>query len=1093
MDFGTRYDKLNQRQKDAVNQIYGPLLVIAGPGTGKTELLSMRAANILRKTDALPSSILCLTFTDSGANNMRQRLSQIIGEDAYKVAINTFHSFGTEIINQHRQYFFRGADMKPTDDLTSHQIIREIFDDLDWQNPLKVINNDSYVYLTDVQKAISEFKQSGLSPDELRMIAADNQNVIDKINPMISQLFAERISKNTVIKFAELAESISQIEIEVDRKLPVSITPYQDVLSLSVAHAASEAIDEGSTKPITAWKKEWCEKNEFGAQVLKDSRSAEKLQESINIYEKYQEALGQKQLFDYDDMILSVLSACEANPDLRANLIEQYQFIMVDEFQDTNQAQLRLLFALTGEGSEPNIMAVGDDDQAIFSFQGADIGNIQRFRRHYDNPPIIVLSDNYRSNNQVLVGARSVITQGQDRLENSIADLSKELIAHSDLDGEVILKEYQTPVSERSAIAKNVKKLIDSGVKAEDIAIIARRHNELVELLPHLQAEKITVNYERYDDVFEQQIIQLLELLVRTIISIHDGEHDQTDVLLRDLISHPALDFQTEDIWKLSLIAWRNRTLWLEEMLLNPTFSPFANWLIERGTKINQLPLEQQIDELLGLADINPSTETSEFKPPFGNYFFAKDKLNDQPEEYLIAIEALRTIRDALKSHFESESPDLNQFISLIELYKSTGSRLANVRSHVSGQTGAVNLMSAHKSKGLEFKHVYVIGATDSSWGEKARSRSRLIRYPANLKLAPAGASYDERLRLFFVAMTRAKTHLNISYAKTDLTGKDTLVASFLSAQSPEAQTSVDNLVQIEAAKIDWSSRLSSPITPDLKATLAPILENYKLSVTHLNNFLDVSRGGPQTFLLNNLLRFPQAKSASASYGTAIHSTLQYAHNIFKVDGSLPQLDDILSYFTDKLKKNHLAKEDFDRYLEQGQGTLRQFIEQKRESFTKNQLTELSFAGQGVAVGSAQLTGALDLVDLDKKQKTIFVTDYKTGKPSASWQGKTDFEKIKLHKYRQQLMFYQLLAKHSRDYAGYDFIGGRLQFVEPDKRTNEILSLEDNFSDEELANFSQLIEAVWKKIINLDLPDISKYEPTYKGMLRLEQDLIDIK
>ena len=98
MDFGTRYDKLNQRQKDAVNQIYGPLLVIAGPGTGKTELLSMRAANILRKTDALPSSILCLTFTDSGANNMRQRLSQIIGEDAYKVAINTFHSFGTELL-----------------------------------------------------------------------------------------------------------------------------------------------------------------------------------------------------------------------------------------------------------------------------------------------------------------------------------------------------------------------------------------------------------------------------------------------------------------------------------------------------------------------------------------------------------------------------------------------------------------------------------------------------------------------------------------------------------------------------------------------------------------------------------------------------------------------------------------------------------------------------------------------------------------------------------------------------------------------------------------------------------------------------------
>ena len=128
-------------------------------------------------------------------------------------------------------------------------------------------------------------------------------------------------------------------------------------------------------------------KNANGEFVLKDFTAAEKLSAAINVYEKYVNILSERSLFDYDDMILSVIQACESHPELRANLQEQFQFIMVDEFQDTNLAQLRLLFNLTSENDDnPNIMAVGDDDQAIFSFQGADVGNIQRFRQHYHDP-----------------------------------------------------------------------------------------------------------------------------------------------------------------------------------------------------------------------------------------------------------------------------------------------------------------------------------------------------------------------------------------------------------------------------------------------------------------------------------------------------------------------------------------------------------------------------------------------------------------------------------------------------------------------------------------------------------------------------------
>ena len=155
MDFDTRFDKLNDNQKVAVTTTDGPLLVVAGPGTGKTELLSMRAAQILRQTDTLPSNILCLTFTENAAANMRERLREIIGEDAYKVAIHTFHGFGVEVINQNREYFFNGSDYKPSDELSQHRIVQQIFEKLSRDNPLSSINHlGEFTYASDFRSMV---------------------------------------------------------------------------------------------------------------------------------------------------------------------------------------------------------------------------------------------------------------------------------------------------------------------------------------------------------------------------------------------------------------------------------------------------------------------------------------------------------------------------------------------------------------------------------------------------------------------------------------------------------------------------------------------------------------------------------------------------------------------------------------------------------------------------------------------------------------------------------------------------------------------------------------------------------------------------
>ncbi len=1147
MDFHTRYAKLNANQRQAVDYIHGSLLVIAGPGTGKTELLSMRTAQILRQTDTLPDSILCLTFTESGAANMRQRLRQIIGEDAYKIAIHTFHSFGTEIINQHREYFFHGADSQPADELTQHQVVTGILEGLDWRNPLSVKNNGEFVYTNELIRVISEFKQSGLTPTELRLVMADNQRVIAGIAADIQQVFATKISKKTIELFAPLAENIAERigeggatkpsenaassalhHAEPSANLPSSITPYAQVLALSIAHAAQEAIDANSTKPLTAWKNKWCEKNAAGEFVLKDFTASEKLSAAIDVYEAYGNVLAERSLFDYDDMILSVIQACESHPELRANLQEQFQFIMVDEFQDTNLAQLRLLFDLTGDEDNPNVMAVGDDDQAIFSFQGADVGNIQRFRQHYYDPKIIVLTDNYRSAADILTAARGVITQGTDRLENTIDGLSKQLTTHASSSGaRVQVQEFTSASEERAGVARQIAEMIKRGENPAHITVIARHHKELIELLPYLYRQNLTVNYERHDDILEQDIIQALDKLVRVVVAIHQNNLDTANSLLPEVIAHPAFGFSALDIWRLSLHSYKNRQLWLESMLASSTFRPFGEWLLERAKDVPNLPLEEQLDKLLGLEmgtgitpidsvqrpspehpqtpgtkrgvdrDSSGTHSSKEFlqsageEPSLAAHYFSPEALAQNPDAYLTTLESLRTLRQKLRDRTTDEIPTLADFLEFIDLHRSTKTRLTHIRPQASALGGAINLMTAHKSKGLEFPHVFVIGAIDSAWGEKVRSRSRLIRYPANLQLQPAGASYDERLRLFFVAMTRAKTTLTMTYSQTNDAGSDTMIASFLTDHAPTIIPAVDTpAAQITVAQTDWSTRLSAPITAELKDVLAPTLETYKLSVTHLNNFLDVSRGGPQNFLLNNLLRFPSAKSPAASYGTAIHASLQQLHNLLGADHHLPTTERILNYFRTSLEAQHLPPDDFALYLDKGTAALTAFLDAKSSDFRDTELAELDFAHQSVVVGGARLTGKLDVADIDKNNKTIFVTDYKTGKPSHSWKGTSDYEKIKLHKYRQQLMFYQLLVESSREYGNFSFTGARLQFVEPDMKTGDILSLEDTFSREELAKFAQLIGVVWQKITTLELPDISEYSADYKGMLQFEEDLL---
>lgn len=1108
--FSENYDLLNDAQKQAVDAIDGPVMVIAGPGTGKTQLLSMRVANILKKTDALPSNILCLTFTESGQAAMRKRLIELMGPEAYGVAIHTFHSFGSEVINTYSQFFYHGAHFQAADELSSYEILRDIFEKLPHDSSIKSLMNEEFTHLRDTQKAISYLKKSGLTPDELLLILDNNQAFIETYEGTLAEVFNDRISKRTLPKLENVAAKLTSYQDD-PLKIP-TFKPIAQVVTSMVEKAIQTTAESNNTKPLTALKSLLFTKNNSGQLVFKDRLKDEKLRAVAGVYYDYLVAMRDQTLYDFDDMILRVVHAIEVFAQLRYELQERYQYILVDEFQDTNGAQLRLLFNLTNNEAsdgQPNIMAVGDDDQAIYSFQGAEIGNILAFRETYKDVRLITLTENYRSTKPILELARSVITLGSERLENVIPNLIKEPIAHhTNPKSAVQLSILRSPSKEYQHVIDLVQAELATGTLPQNIAVIGRNHSHLLKVLPYFHNAEVPVAYERRDNVLASPPIVILELLAQVVVALSNQAYDAVDAKLPELLSHPAWGISPSDLWRLGLKAFNNRELWLEIMLATDgQLKDIAQWLLKVAKEAPHQPLELMLDTLLGshesqVAEFESAEgddgsftigRTEEYASPIRTYFFKQSALNNQAAKYLSFLAALTTLRQRLCEYKPSSQLHLDDFIRFLDLHARTGITISSSSEYRESEN-AVQLMTAHKSKGQEFDSVFIINLADDIWGTATRGHSRLINFPANLPITPAGETDDERLRLLFVAMTRARNRLFLSSYTVNERGRESVIAKYLQANNlPEIAINkeITTAEEVKAAEATWHERLILMPKGDMKKLLAPTLEKYQLSATHLNNFTDITRGGPQTFLLQNLLRFPQGKSIPAIFGLCIHATLQRAHTHLSATGEKRPLEDILHDYENLLTKQRISPNDFEHLAQRGSMVLSNFFKSRYDDFRSNQIGEKDFVSQGAVVGGVKLSGKIDLIEIDKANKEIIVTDYKTGKPQRTWIGKTDYQRIKLHKFRQQLMLYKLLVENSRDYGGkYQVNLGVLEFVEP-ADNKEVVRLELDFKAEELERFKQLIAAVWSKIQTLDLPYITKYEPSMKGILQFEDDLIN--
>jgi DNA helicase-2/ATP-dependent DNA helicase PcrA len=1070
------YKQLNTRQQEAVDHIYGPLLVLAGPGTGKTQLLSARIANILQKTDASPQNILCLTFTESAAQNMRERLSTLIQDDAYDVHINTYHGFGSDIIRSYPEYFEdvnleTGKDSRierPVDELQALQIVSELLNNLPYSSPLLGAKH----YPKHVVSTISELKRALISPDMLKKLAKENLTQVQKLSPKIAKLLQD------VKRFPSKAEESLQLFSGIVEVLE-NEAGLAEIAHEELQEAMAEATELQKSTPLTAWKNSWLTKDAQNQFMFTDQDQHLRMIELASVYENYQAKLSEKQLYDFDDMILRAITALQNKDELRFNLQEKYQFILLDEFQDTNKAQFELVRQLAdnpvNEG-QPNIFAVGDDDQAIYAFQGARVSNMLAFKNSYRNVKVINLTENYRSHPDILHVAHNIATQIESRLHYELEGIDKLLVSSSislPKNAEIERHEFNAEANEYAWVANKIQNLIADGTHASEIAVLAPQHKYLERTVPFLAKNEVPITYEKREDILQTALLRAFRSMSELVIACSKQDIAKMNELFPQVLSLDFFSIPVEQIWKVNWSYRNEEKSWAETALESEILKPHLLAFLALGLRAKSEPVEYILDYLTGSAPLRID-ETTNYVSPLKTFYFS-DK--DDSLQYYELLTNLSTIREHLRARQAGEENLMTtqDFLDFIHAYELAEQPLINTHP-IAQKEDSVRLMTTYKAKGLEFEHVFLLSVHDDVWGKKARGNSNKLSLPANLAhIRYAGSSEDELRRLLFVAITRAKHGLYLtSHAMKD-NGKNTEPVKYLleftdgdirkSIVLPESSQLVNAKdfsaeETMQAVDTLWHSR-HLELPADLKSLLSDRLKNYQMSPTHLNTFIDTEYGGAEVFLLQTLLRFPQAPGEDGEFGNAIHSTLDWFQKQLN-KGNKPTLPQITKEFDRQLDHRYISKERMDDYRARGHHALSVYMPASESMFKTNASSEVDFRKEVVMLGEAHLTGKLDRLEIDETNKTIAIVDFKTGKPMTKWD-----TSLKSQKYKQQLYFYKLLIEGSHTHANYSVSSARLEFVEPNTQNKKVEPLYVVFDDKYEGELRDFIAAIWQQIQNL--------------------------
>ncbi|MCX6757412.1 MAG: ATP-dependent DNA helicase [Candidatus Nomurabacteria bacterium] len=929
--FTIQYKKLNKAQKDAVESIDGQVMVVAGPGTGKTQVLALRIGHILKETDTKADSILCLTFTNSGVKAMKKRLEEYIGTDANNVKISTFHAFAIKLVEDNYELLDFKRMPKLLEDDEAVFLADEIMQNNTWEY-LRPRSNPT-MYFNDLKSLISVLKRERLTPEEfLKEVEHDI-----------------KFYKNDPDSISTRGESKGKLKKEIEKKI----------------------------------------------------ESLERTREVVEFYRIYEERKREENLMDYDDVLEYAVKLVEEYEDVRADVKEEYLYVLVDEHQDSSGVQNNFLKAVWKDTEKPNIFVVGDDRQLIYAFSGAKLSYFEEFAHFFGKAKLIILTENYRS-------TASILALADNLLGSSIT--KEKLNSNTKGEDKILLNEYSYPRDE----------IIGAGLYFKN-KIVASTGSE--KMKPEDCAILVPKNFHVRTAI---QILGDMGLPVSTGKSMSLFNVKETYSFLR------VLNIITEPF----------NSVFLSESLLDNTsgVKPFESHKFLKTLKPDRMTIDDLINNgggdglFAGENDISKWgknlkawTELANGKLSIVVSKIGNELLIDNSKthsELLKNVEVVRSfIHTAMIFEQKHNNANLKDFI---EYFK----RLENYGNHITLATfesdNGIQVMTLHKSKGLEYKNVWIAHMNEEVLMSEKRNGFTL---PEKVKEHIHERDIENAKRELYVAITRAKENCVISYANESYNGAQMELAQIIRELPQEThfikkekeETEKEIMAGESGVKIYTSvvEKKEGKIINEIKDFARENYKNTKVTVTLLNNFFEC----PWKWYFRNFLKLPEVKGTSLALGSAVHSTIEF---ILK-NKELPSDKIIKEKINESLNKEGVQDEkEIKTLAKDAEKAIKNWIDGYYANLSKDYSSERSVQFTDPKYPDLLMYGKLDLTE--RENGNITVTDFKTGKPKT----KSEIEKIdeegRLSGYMRQLTMYSYLVAGAE--RGKSVESSRLLFLE---------------------------------------------------------------
>lgn len=989
----------NELQQKCIDSIEGKYLVLAGPGTGKTFTIINRIKNMIKNKNVNAEEILCLTFTDAAANEMRSRLNAELEEVSSGVNIYTYHGFCCEVIEEFRDEFELPSNFRIVTDSISRTFIKECIDEI---NPkaFRTEKNDPYFFIDAIKNSINEIKKYRLTKKSYFYNIEHNRDWTPELEN----------------KKAELAEKIKQ----------------------------------GKTRTAT-----------LEGEIVSLEKKIEKVKELWQFYEKYQEKMIQNHYLDFNDMISFVLDKFENDPLFLSTISNKYKYILVDEYQDTNMSQNSIVFHLSKTLETQNIFVVGDDDQIIYSFQGAKLDTIENFLREFPDTKVICLQENMRSTQSILDVSRLVAMQDSKRLENNPDfeqyNISKELTAKNECiiekDKPVRFIEFTDEMQECNSIVDEIDALIHSPAcpkdkegnpKLSEIAILASTNSQLDTFVELFNARNIQYELKNGISIFSNHAVNVLISYMQMLINPDKYSHKIFQILLSQPFNVSPKDYR----------------------LITENSSKFPTPLdCIRSIKDEDFEEGSKLKIFLQTYDYLSAYKTSENIKNTLLEIGSKTSIFDYYMNFEINrtenIAALKKLIEEASAYSEIYKTSLlEEFVNHLEILQNDEIDILTDKAPVT--FNAVQLSTYHSAKGKEFEYVYMPALISANWENSKTPSITIPLSPSEYKSKEElhELKLSDKTKVLYVGMTRAKHALTLSYALSK-NGKPKKLSKFISNIK-------DSLSQIKAPEYDetsyWEETAKTMVKReyDYKRDFAEMIKSKLKEKTYSPSAIKTYLYCPRQYLYSKILKLEgrDGNPDNASYGTAVHSACEFAVKYALKNNKYPSKQDFIEVFKNELSNQKVSDYKNRVNLEgRGEKALDEFYNQIITSPIKNLVNseqEISYTSDDYS-----FYGIIDRVDKNE-DGTYSIYDYKTGKAKTSKQVCPEGEH---EDYYNQMAIYKYMFEN--------LTGNKVSnttFIFPDDCTK---NLTVNYTEEDCNKVVEKFKNAIDSINNLE------FEPTY--------------